>query len=154
MRGFQWKSLAVDGQRSDDDLAAFKRGGRKDVARGERLDKRPPEFSGGPAALGAAVGLMYAASPEVLLGPLRLPKKKRAASVRSAFSAWRAHEYGKSIRENRNQEELRLTGRTRGARAWLNLSTAARNQQWQAALSPNNRLHSHRPFIAPGDKWT
>lgn len=86
------------------------------------------------------------------------PKKRRHLSPLHFLHGERmntANQYGESqsgeaAGASTKSEVLWLTGHTRRARAWLNLSTAARNQQWQAALSPNNRLHSHRLFIARG----
>lgn len=53
-------------------------------------------------------------------------------------------------RESQSGKAAGASVSARPARARLNLSTAARNQQWQAALCSDNRLHSQEPFIARG----
>lgn len=123
------------------------------------------------AALRANVGLMCGiVSPEAFLGQLCLPKK--TASVSNAFSAWRAHEYSKSIQRIAIMRNCSSVGeKVRHAkrhslcngtcRACLGLaqfidcckkSTVASSL---AALSSHNRPHSYGPFyLARGDKWT
>lgn len=56
-------------------------------------------------------------------------------------------------RESQSGKAAGASVSARPARARLNLSTAARNQQWQAALCSDNRLHSQEPFIARGARW-
>lgn len=94
----------------------------------------------GPAGLRANVGLMCGAvSPAVLLGPLCRPKKRRHLSPLHFLHG----EHKNTANQYRESQSGKAAGASVSARARLNLSTAARNQQRQAALCSDNRLHSH-----------